>query len=565
MEEERTPQSVPEQVPEAIPTQIPQEEVQEETQKQAPQAEFQQIPQMESGQSPAPPKTKKKLLPIIAAIAAVCVVAILAVLFLPKMNSNSVLPEEINVYAKIDDDGTAFIPMFDGTAIQVKGDVQYCVMTADRKHIIALSDNGELYFTNPQQTDTHIVCDNCNKINTFRNDGFIYTDKDGNVYRMLFSEADPIKLGNDIAIATANDTISVLYALNDGNIFILKNTENEPIKVGYFPDSMRPEAIANDGHVAVWSLSNDSNEQSLVLWENDERFPLGNWDGKYNGGFVRFSDDQALCVVGTTYSNELWIKREGEDIVTAKMGANINESNIYTNVGTLSNAYAKDINCFYASSDADSGANVYRITMDGDREKILSKVSDYSVTGNSVVYLNGENVLYYSEFVKGVPDDEIKISADVQAFECTKNGKYVYFMKNCDDDVGSLYCYKLGEKEPVKVSSNVNFLEYFNLMYTVYSADGSSVLFYKDLESITHTYKSQGTLMYWHYGDDSAEKISSDVILLSAESGLQGAVKLDSFMYTKYTSVNKEDNIIANWMYYNGKESVKVASDIIID
>lgn len=46
--------------------------------------------------------------------------------------------ENTAIIAKISEDGTAYIPMMDGTVIAIKGDVVDARITADRKTIVVL-------------------------------------------------------------------------------------------------------------------------------------------------------------------------------------------------------------------------------------------------------------------------------------------------------------------------------------------------------------------------------------------------------------------------------------------
>lgn len=70
--------------------------------------------------------------------------------------------------------------------------------------------------------------------------------------------------------------------------------------------------------------------------------------------------------------------------------------------------------------------------------------------------------------------------------------------------------------------------------------------------------------MAWTYGNESSQKIAGEVLSYSIESGIsQGNVKANSLMFLKYTSTDADENIYANWMYYNGSETIKIAADVI--
>lgn len=152
------------------------------------------------------------------------------------------------------------------------------------------------------------------------------------------------------------------------------------------------------------------------------------------------------------------------------------------------------------------------------------------------------------------------------------NGKYVYYMNDCDSSgtTAALYCYKIGSKKPQRITSeasclSLSFLDYSDgIMYITCSADGKTVFFFKDLEDISDTYDSQGTLMMWSYGDKQPTKVSSEVVAFTLEGiGATGEVKKDGVMFMRFNSVDSNKDIWGNWMYYNGKKTVKIASDVI--
>ena len=168
---------------------------------------------------------------------------------------------------------------------------------------------------------------------------------------------------------------------------------------------------------------------------------------------------------------------------------------------------------------------------------------------------------------KGTVTGEKKIASDVQDFHLTTNGKYLYYIRNAENGEGSLYCFKLGEKEPVKISSNASLFQLgtiLTMMDGAYASDGASVWYYKNMEKISDTYTRCGTLMYWHYGDKESQKISSDVISGSVTSGLEGgAINPGDYRYMKYVSIDKNEQIHVNVMHSDGNQSVKAVSDVL--
>ncbi len=468
------------------------------------------------------------------------------------------------------DDGTAYIPMYDGTSIVINEEVKSAILTKDRKHIVVLLKDGTLYVTNKELSEKNTIDDYCLFIFSVSDDGFFYMDLSGSIYRILFVDYSSVHIekaaqisvaqDNTLQISCAQDNTTVLYATDDGKIYSMLSTAAERTKAGTYSDSIELEAISNDGQISLW-VTEKNDVQTIVLNDGDNKTTLGEVDCEYNDTYATFSKDQKIIVITNSYSEEMWIKTVGSDPITVKLGATPESSTIYTENGMLADENASTVTAFYISTEGDSGTNLYHISIDGDRERVLSKVSDYAIANGKIFYTNDDDILYCAELHGSEVSNEIKISSDVDMFEMTDNGKFIYYAKDYDDGVANLYCYKVGEKEPVKISSDVAC--YWAWLQTTYSTDGATVFFFKDEEEIDDTYYSNGTLMKWSYGSESAEKIASEVLLDSVSGALDsGEVDPASFMYMKYTSVDKEENILVNWMYFNGKESVKVATDI---
>lgn len=508
------------------------------------------------------PEKKRKAPAALFAVIGTCVLLLVCVLLFVKKptagSGSSALEKASYLIGKVTPSGEGYVALLNGRTVEISDDVSYITATPDRKHILVITKNGELYITDPAQKEHTSVASNCKSVITVRNDGFFYTDKNDNNYRVLFSDLEPQKLGNDVVVAVADDNTTLLYATDSGDIYRLLNTEDVPTKVGYFPKSTRMIAISNDGQTGVWELV-DGNDRSIVLLDGDDKSTLGSYSSEYSGGIVRFSSDQSLAVIGSVYGESLWIKTAGNEPVQAKLGAQLSTATIYTDSGLLRDAPGNKVSHLYVDTEADSGDNVYCISMDGDREKILSKTSEHAVSNNHIVYIDSDHNLYVAALEKGAAVKEEKLASDVSTLGLVPGKNYVYYFRSFESGEGTLYCYRFGQKEPVKVSSGVT-------QYTSYSPDGASVLFYKDVETISDTYDRTGMLMLWNYGDSEPKKVSSDVLTYSLDSGYDSIlINPKSFLYSKYSSTDKDGKVLVNWMYWNGKDSVKVASDVIED
>lgn len=118
-----------------------------------------------------------------------------------------------------------------GEAVKIKGEIVRCYLLTDRSTVIALTDDGALFRTTVSDTeDRTTLAENVNKVNVVKDSGIIYTDTKNYQYRLKFGGVEPLKLGEDLAMAVADDTLSLMYADGDGNICLLPEDEEEPEK-----------------------------------------------------------------------------------------------------------------------------------------------------------------------------------------------------------------------------------------------------------------------------------------------------------------------------------------------
>lgn len=510
-------------------------------------------------------KSGKKWI-FIAGITLAVIIAVISIVFISAGTGNSVGQEiePVNISARMTEDGTAYIPLMNGTHIKINEEVAAATLTKDRLHIVVLLQDGMLYVTDTTLTEKHNIADNAVSVASVHNDGFIYKDEDENVYRVLFADYSSLDLGKDSAVVTAYDNVTALIAMDDGDIYTLSNLSSEKTKIASFDGHVELEAISNNGQISVW-VTEEDDVQTIMVNDGEDKYTLGEVDYKYNYTYVTFTDDQSMVAITNSYSDCMWIKKAGEEPIKVKLGANPESSVIYTENDYLGYENSAEVNSLYVSTESDAGSNVYHISMSGERERVLSKVSDYNIANRNIIYVDVDKTLYYAQIEGASITSEVKLASDVDLFEVSNNGQYVYYMKDCGSDAGSLYCYKIGEDEPQKIASEAACYNgsYFQSMYVSISADGRTVYYFTDLEEIDDTYTDQGTLMMWSYGEKSSSRIASEVINYSVASGVTGGINPKSFVFLKYSSVDSDENIYGNWMYYNGTEATRMATDVI--
>ena len=108
-----------------------------------------------------------------------------------------------------------------------------------------------------------------NKVNVVKDSGIIFTDTMNYQYRLKFGGVEPLKLGEDLAMAVADDTLSLMYADGDGNICILPEDEEEPEKIANWKSpTVQVESISNEGQKRVGLLF-------VSRWREDEADDIG--------------------------------------------------------------------------------------------------------------------------------------------------------------------------------------------------------------------------------------------------------------------------------------------------
>lgn len=129
----------------------------------------------------------------------------------------------------------------------------------------------------------------------------------------------------------------------------------------------------------------------------------------------------------------------------------------------------------YVHVSGSAGGNIYYLDLLGDREKLISKVRSFQLRGGVACFTASDGNMYYVEVSGANASERVRISADVQSFVLSRDGKYVYYLKDVSAGVGNLYVYRIGDEEPVKIASEASgtYLPCEN---------GSSVIYYREGE-----------------------------------------------------------------------------------
>lgn len=193
------------------------------------------------------------------------------------------------------------------------------------------------------------------------------------------------------------------------------------------------------------------------------------------------------------------------------------------------------------------GESIYfwvKLNERGDRMFYLSKISD-----------DGTASLFYSDPTKlsktkdGVEssDQGVRISSNLSIdqfnpFQISRNGDYALYLKNYEDQSGSLYLYNM--KEEILIDNNVADNYYF-------SEDESSIIYMKVMDDDTSD-------LYTKSLDSKHEKVKVD-------SGVAQIINYSSDLkkiyYTKSNEDSESSNYYSLYVKEDGKDKRKIISD----
>ncbi len=479
-----------------------------------------------------PPKKQRKLwLWILVAVLAVAVLAVGAILILPKLGGSSADNEWSLKSAYVaSDQSVAYIALPGGETIKVKGDgIVRASVSADFKRVAVLLDDGTLYVTDQNLQNKWNVADDATEF-YLGNDAILYKDKDSRYHRATFKNKEVLDLPKESSgayIRTSHGRVTMAFEGKNDGLYVLPDGAEEWVKLG--SDLYDICGISEDGKVVGWIAKKDG-KWTLYLTENEEKFPLGELSS-YTYAYVQCSKDQKL-MIGYAWDGDdirIWIKQRGKDVQTVKFTGDLYD--LISDAGRIPKVNASQIKYIYTVIRSDGKSNLYQISLSGEKEKVLSKAASVRFMNGNVAYLDDDGDLYVAKMGKKELGEATKLAGDAKWPSLYGDGKYLYYMR---DDV--LYGYQFGAKEPVKIASDVeDFQVSENGRYVVVMKDGNDTTGY--------------ALSLWKFGGKSPTKIASDGTVIRVEDS--GKV------YYRHIDGRSYD-----LMYYNGKESKKIGTDL---
>lgn len=458
----------------------------------------------------------------------------------------------------LDDSGYACTPLYNGEALTVETDAAACAVTPDKKNFVIQRTDGSITRYDVAKKLTGEICSGAKKqtgIVAVRNEGILYEDTEGVLHRFLFSDDADTALCKPGSFSIAGNSLSILYSSGE-KFYILRADENEPAEAGGFSGTPRAVAVSDDGRCAVWT-DWSNNAQNIYLFDSRGRSILETLVGTTAATSAVFSENGKLLAVLNPDSESVYLWNNGT-VSRAKLGGLPASGQIYTVSGLLGQDGKEDANGVYVHISGNAGGSVYYIDLMGDREKLISKVKEFRLMGGNCCFTASDGNMYYASVSGANASERVRIASDVQSFLLSKDGQYVYYIKDVSAGLGTLYAYHIGDEEPEKIASEV---------YGAYvpCENSSSVIYYREPESVEAPDTRIGVMYLFTAGEGSV-KIASDAVIGRVSSGSgSGRIDADSFVYLKYLSSDSTGKVYSNCVYYDGKESTALLKDVYYD
>lgn len=467
------------------------------------------------------------------------------------------------VYGLIDRNGTAYLPLMNGEVYTLKGHYQDVALCADRTKIVALTEDGTLFWVNVETQQEIKVAEHIESYAGIKDSGFFYQDNSGNYFRYLFADQSDLSLGRAEDYILSKSQLNTAYA-KDEAVYLLLETENHPTKIGSYKEDVSLRNIAEDGSVIVW-LDHGSSKDTIKIYENGTPSTLGELrnGGSYSYVQTYLANHDTLLVACSDADNILFLKQSGQESIQVELGDTLESETLYTETGILGKEDTP-IEGFYAtvSNGGQDGNILYWIPLEtGKRERIVTNVEKYVIQNGRIAYLTDDEALCTASIKGSDLTEQAQVDHEVFTMDLGNDGRYVYYVKDADDDAvsydysGTLCGYRIGDEAPFEIGSDVG---------KFMTATTDEVVFYwTHLTDIKDTYSEAGTLTRFDAKDKTSAVVADDVLKYSLSSGLTRGIFPELFLYEQYTSSNSDGDIIVDWYYNIDGTDKPVASNVL--
>ena len=242
---------------------------------------------------------------------------------------------------------------------------------------------------------------------------------------------------------------------------------------------------------------------------------------------------------------------------------------VYTDVGGLSLYPDVGAGALYLSTDEGKNLqNLYSITPDGNREKIVGNIVTFEIRNQHLYYITDNEVLYHSKIKNGAVEEPMKIANDVCALTLSPDGSAVAYVRDVSkDQIGSLYYFSEKMEKPVLISGDCYCMAFFYsypdyYMISRFSNDGSFLYYFTEPDAIKDSGVHSTTLRLFDVKSQESKRIGSEVIPTLGSEYFGGYFDAHAVWYYKFDTYDSEKGLTCDLMLWDGENAVVVASDV---
>lgn len=469
------------------------------------------------------------------------------------------------IAAGMDDNNKAFIPLMDGTVVELPGELFDAALAPDHNTIVALSLSGDLSFCSVKNTKMKKIAGNVVSYVYPTENNVVYRDEKGVVYRYTFKTQEILKLGP----IDAGDTTSsgdIIYATK-GKVFFLASSAKSAKKIAEYSGLAMSMSMTEDGKTAAW-LDEKDGKADLYLYMNEKVEKLDVLVDTISivsmGASVDLisnKDCSASILAVPKYMMwgksadahfPLFIQAEGQN---KKVGSlYLRRHFMYTKNGPFE--YDTQNSEIYASVNdyvnSEEQSFLVKIGKMGNYDVIRKDVRFFCIDDGVIFFTDSNNHLFYAELTENGIKNEIKVADDVMQLTIPPNGQYAVFASSTKENSYALGWVNHNGESKIFDEQAADFIWP--------SIEGDKVYYMAQLGE--HSDVQHGILREYDFMTQKITTIDEDVIAGSLNSGLSNGINAKGFMYERFIE-NEGSTVYADWIFFDGSEGKIVAERII--
>ena len=395
-----------------------------------------------------------------------------------------------------------------------------------------------------------------------------------------FTTGQITELGTALKYTSDISTGNILFAAPSSNgQYILKlfsAGKETPVVLLQSENSLCPLGISSDGKIYVWAEEHDS-QYYIYLYTNNETLELFSCaDVKDYNVNVSFAANNKHVLVACTGSDVLaaWTDKTG--VTLHNLPSPLHSCDLYTASGLLSQ-YQKDTPAtIYVLTDnlEDEGttSSIYAISNTGRQTKLVNKISDFEIYGESLYYSDSTGNLYYASLSGNVIENEAQVDTDICDFSVSPDGNKVSYTKHSTHENQALLFISEKASTPFLINNSVydrNFMGYHS-MVAKFSLNSNKLYYFRNPVEISDSTEYDSwlgnnylaELMQFNISENDSTQIAENTFTELISENSDGFCDNSGIWYCKYKKSSDEKHI-CDLAFWHRKESKVIAVDII--